>query len=85
MEHTFKTKGTCATQISFELDGNVVKNVKFTGGCNGNLQAVARLVEGLTVSQVAERCGGIKCGFKNTSCADQLTQAVTKAYEEENK
>lgn len=83
MNHTYKTKGTCASRITFELDGNIVKNVTFTGGCPGNLQAIPRLVEGMTVEQVEERCAGIRCGLKNTSCADQLATAIREAYNEE--
>ena len=63
MTYSYKTKGTCSTQIDLELDGNVVHNVKFTGGCNGNLQAIPKLVEGLTVEQVEEKIGGIRCGL----------------------
>ena len=84
MKHTYKTHGTCSTKIEFELDKDIVKNVVYTGGCSGNLQAIPRLVEGLTVSQVIEKCGGIKCGYKNTSCADQLATAVRIEYEQEN-
>ena len=67
MSYTYKTKGTCSTQIEVELDGNIVKNVKFTGGCNGNLQAIPRLVEGMTVDEVERRIGGIRCNTKNTA------------------
>ncbi|WP_455719155.1 TIGR03905 family TSCPD domain-containing protein [Agathobacter sp.] len=81
MSYIYKTKGTCSTQIELDLDGNVVHNVKFTGGCNGNLKAIPKLVEGLTVEQVEEKIGGIKCGFKNTSCGDQLAKACREAYE----
>ena len=79
--YAYKTKGTCSTLIELELEGNVVYNVKFTGGCNGNLQAIPRLVEGLTVDQVEEKISGIRCGFKNTSCGDQLAKACREAYE----
>ena len=65
MSYLYKTKGTCSTQIEVDLDGNIVKNVKFTGGCHGNLQAIPRLVEGMT----------------NTSCGDQLAKALREAYE----
>ena len=68
MSYIYKTKGTCSTQIEVELDGNIVKNVKFTGGCQGNLQAIPRLVEGMTVEEVERRISGIHCGMKNTSC-----------------
>ena len=80
MSYIYKTKGTCSTQIELDLDGDVVHNVKFTGGCNGNLKAIPKLVEGLTVAQVEEKIGGIKCGFKNTSCGDQLAKACREAY-----
>ena len=81
MSYLYKTKGTCSTQIEVELDGNVVKNVKFTGGCQGNLQAIPRLVEGMTVEEVEKRISGIHCGMKPTSCGDQLAKAVRAAYE----
>lgn len=85
MRHTYTTKGTCSRQISFDLEGNIVKNVEFIGGCNGNLKAISSLVEGLTVEQIEERVKGIKCGFKTTSCSDQLAIAVRSAFESENK
>ena len=84
MAYVYKTQGTCSSKIELELDGNIVHNVKFTGGCHGNLQAIPALVEGLTVEEVERRIGGIKCGFKNTSCGDQLAKAVRAAYEEAN-
>lgn len=84
MKHIYRTKKTCSSQISFDLDGNVVKNVSFTGGCNGNLKAISALVEGLTVEEIESKVKGIKCGFKDTSCSDQLAFAVRQAYEEEN-
>ena len=65
MSYLYKTKGTCSTQIEVDLDGNIVKNVKFTGGCHGNLQAIPRLVEGMTVEEVERRISGIRCGMKN--------------------
>ena len=82
MTYTYKTKGTCSTQIEVELDGVVVKNVKFTGGCPGNLQAIPSLVEGMTVDEVERRISGIKCGMKSTSCGDQLAKALREAYEQ---
>ncbi len=81
MSYIYKTKGTCSTQIEVELDGNIVKNVKFTGGCQGNLQAIPRLVEGMTVEEVERRISGIHCGMKNTSCGDQLAKALREAYD----
>lgn len=83
--YTYKTKGTCSTKIELDLEGDTVRNVEFTGGCNGNLQAVSKLVEGLTVSQVAEKIAGIRCGFKSTSCGDQLAIACEQAYAESQK
>lgn len=85
MDYTYRTKGTCSREISFELDGDRVKNVHFVGGCDGNLKAVATLVDGMTVEQIEEKCKGIHCGFKSTSCADQLACAAREAYEAEKK
>mgnify|MGYP004517656737 FL=1 len=83
MKYVYKTKGTCSQLIELELEGNVVHNVKFTGGCNGNLQAIPKLVEGLTVDQVVEKIGGISCNGRGTSCGDQLARACKEAYEKE--
>ena len=85
MRHTFQTKKTCSSKISFDLDGNIVKNVEFIGGCNGNLKAIASLVDGLTVEEIENKVKGIRCGFKDTSCSDQLAIAVREAFERENK
>ncbi|MBO5485825.1 MAG: TIGR03905 family TSCPD domain-containing protein [Eubacterium sp.] len=81
MHYTYKTKGTCSQQIEFDLNGNVVTNVSFLGGCNGNLKAISSLVEGMTVEDVEKKVAGIQCGFKGTSCADQLSIALKEAYE----
>lgn len=83
MKHVFSPRGVCPTSLEFELDGNIVKNISFRGGCNGNLKAIAALAEGMTVDQVKERLLGITCGFKSTSCSDQLAQALIKASEED--
>ena len=85
MKYDFSPKGVCARRLEFELDGDIVKNVQFRGGCNGNLKALAALTEGMTVDQVCERLKGITCGLKNTSCSDQLAQALAKAQEIEKK
>lgn len=85
MKYDFSPKGVCARRLEFELDGDIVKNVQFMGGCNGNLKALAALTEGMTVDQVCERLKGITCGLKNTSCSDQLAQALAKAQEIEEK
>ena len=76
MTYSYKTKGTCSTQIDLELDGNVVHNVKFTGGCNGNLKGISSLVVGMKAEDAIARLKGIKCGFKPTSCPDQLARAL---------
>ena len=82
MKYNYKTSNTCSKEIEFELNGNVVTNVKFLGGgCPGNLQAVPKLVEGLTVEEIVEKVGGINCGFRGTSCANELAKAVKEAYE----
>ena len=81
MKYTYRTKGTCSQQIDLEINDDIITNVKFYGGCDGNLKAIPILVEGLTVDQIAEKCAGIQCGFKNTSCADQLAKAVLEARE----
>ncbi|MGN1348927.1 MAG: TIGR03905 family TSCPD domain-containing protein [Acutalibacteraceae bacterium] len=77
--YIYKTKGTCSRAIEVELDGDIVKSVKFDGGCNGNTKGVAKLVEGKTVDEVYNALSGIRCGFKTTSCPDQLAQAVVAA------
>mgnify|MGYP002626097201 CR=1 FL=1 len=79
MKYSYKTKGTCSTQIEFDLTDGILRDVQFTNGCNGNLKAIARLVEGLPADQVAEKLTGIQCGFKDTSCGDQLSKALWEA------
>ena len=81
----YKTKKVCACTIKFDLEGNVVSNVSFQGGCNGNLKAISKLVEGMTVEQIESYLKGNTCGMRNTSCADQLAIAVRTAFEEANK
>ena len=81
MELDYRTKGTCASSIHVELDGRKIKRVVFTGGCNGNLQGISRLVEGMDIDTVIERLDGIHCGMKETSCPDQLANALKKAKE----
>lgn len=85
MEYSYCTKGTCARQIDFELDGNIVRNIRFFGGCNGNLNALSKLLEGTTVEYIVEKLRGNTCGFKSTSCADQLAVAVEEAFAESQK
>ena len=85
MHHDMPTQMTCSSLISFDLDGNVVSNLRFTGGCNGNLKAISKLVNGWTVEKIEEYLLGNLCGQRPTSCADQLARAVRKAYEQEKK
>ena len=72
----YKTSGTCSTMIDLEVDGDIIKSVAFTGGCNGNLKGICSLVRGMKVDDAIEKLQGIKCGFKNTSCPDQLAKAL---------
>ena len=83
MHYTYHTQNTCSQIISMDIEGDVVHNISFEGGCNGNLKAVSRLVEGLTVSEIEEKLSGITCGRKPTSCGDQLAHAVREAYQAE--
>lgn len=85
MTHSYKTRGTCSRQIDFEIDNGIVKNVSFFGGCNGNLKGIGALVEGRPAEEVIALLKGMKCGFKNTSCPDQLAQALEKALNDESK
>lgn len=79
MTFTYKTKGTCSRKITFDLEDGIVKNVKFEGGCNGNLKGIAALVEGKEAEEVIKTISGITCGFKSTSCPDQLAHALHEA------
>lgn len=75
-KYTYKTQGTCSAQINIAVEGNKVEEVEFFGGCNGNLQGIAQLVKGMDIEEVISRLEGIRCGFKATSCPDQLAQAL---------
>ena len=79
MEFTYKTSGTCSREIHFEVVDGKVKNVRFVGGCNGNLKGVGALVEGMDVDDVIARIEGISCGGRPTSCPDQLANALKQA------
>ncbi len=81
MDYTYRTNHVCSQQISFHIEGNVITNIVFYGGCNGNLKAIAKLVDGWTVEQIEEKLKGNCCGTRRTSCADQLCCAVREAYE----
>ena len=81
MQFEYKTTGTCSQRIFFEIEDNKVHNVQYLGGCNGNLQGIGRLVEGMGVEEVIKRVEGIHCGMKPTSCPDQLATALKEAME----
>ncbi len=81
MEYTYKTSGTCSREIHFEVENGKVKNVRFVGGCNGNLQGIGALVEGMNVDDVIARIDGISCGGRPTSCPDQLARALKQTKE----
>lgn len=83
MHYQMRPRGVCSRQISFDLEGNVLHNVRFLGGCSGNLQGISRAVEGMTVEQVERLFRGIDCGGKGTSCPDQLAALVRQAYNEQ--
>lgn len=80
MQYKYNTSKVCAKEINFELDGDRVKNVSFVSGCNGNLKAISKLVDGMSVDEIEEKLKGNICGSKGTSCADQLAIAVREAY-----
>ena len=84
MHHEYRTHMTCSSKILFDLNDDVVTNVKFIGGCDGNLKAIAKLIDGWRVDQITEKLSGNTCGGRPTSCADQLAIAVAQAYAEEN-
>ena len=79
--HEYKPSGVCARLIEYDLDGDKVHNVKFTGGCNGNLKAIGILVEGMSVNEIEGKLTGNTCAMKPTSCADQLAKAVRAGLE----
>lgn len=76
MQYQYRTKGTCSQQILFDIEDNKVFNLQFIGGCHGNLQGISKLVEGMDVDEVIARLDGIRCGMKQTSCPDQLANAL---------
>jgi uncharacterized protein (TIGR03905 family) len=81
MRYEYTTFGTCSRRIFFDIDGDRITNVSFEGGCNGNLKAVSKLVDGMTVEQIEGYLKGNTCGPRSTSCADQLARAVREAYD----
>ena len=83
MQYRYHTKMTCSREILFDIENGVVSNVRFIGGCNGNLKAISKLIDGWTAEQIAEKLRGTLCNNRPTSCADQLAIAVTEAAEAE--
>ena len=82
MRFSYKTKGTCSSAIQLELEDGVIRSVEFQGGCNGNLQGIAALVKGMKAQDAIAKLRGIRCGFKSTSCPDQLSIALEQAMEQ---
>ena len=82
MKFEYKTRGVCSQAMQFEIEDNILKSVEVIGGCNGNLQGIASLVQGMDVDEVIRRLKGIRCGYKDTSCPDQLATALTQALEQ---
>ena len=79
MTYTYRPKGVCSQRMTIELEDGVIRDVQILGGCNGNLQGIAALVRGMKAQEAIERMRGIRCGFKNTSCPDQLVKALEEA------
>ncbi len=82
MTYTYKTRGTCASHISFDINDGIVTNVRFNSGCNGNLKGIASLVDGMKAEDIINKVKGTRCGFKPTSCPDQLALALEAALKE---
>ncbi|MCL2180051.1 MAG: TIGR03905 family TSCPD domain-containing protein [Treponema sp.] len=84
MRFIYKTQGTCSTEIQFDINDDIISNISFTKGCNGNLKAISRLADGMKIEEIIKKCKGIECESKGinkgTSCADQFALAVAKAY-----
>ena len=81
----YKTKGTCSREIDFDIKDNKIENISFIAGCNGNLQGISALVKGMDIDEAISKLQGIKCGIKNTSCPDQLAEALKEYKEKQNK
>ena len=80
--YVYETEGVCSTSIEFDLEDNKVTDIKFTGGCHGNLQGISALIEGMTPEEVIKKLQGIKCGKRSTSCCDQLSKAMEALIQE---
>ena len=83
MKYSYNPKGVCPMKIEFDLNGDVVRNIRFLGGCDGNLKAISKLCDGMTVDEIERKLRGNTCGRKPTSCADQLARAVREAYQKQ--
>ena len=83
MRYKYETKGTCSRLIEFTVEDGILKDVVYTGGCNGNLQGISKLVEGMKVEDVIAKLKGVRCGMKSTSCPDQLETALTAVLEKQ--
>lgn len=83
MTFSYRPTGVCSTMIDLELEDGIIQSVRFTGGCNGNLQGISRLVAGMSAQDAIEKLQGIRCGWKPTSCPDQLSKALAAAMKEE--
>lgn len=84
MTYEYRTRGVCSAKITFDLNDGIVSNVRFMGGCNGNLKGISQLVDGMKAEDIIKKIKGTKCGFKNTSCPDQLAVALEEALKEGN-
>lgn len=84
MHIKYKTQGTCSKEIEFDINDNIVTNIRFHGGCDGNLKAISKILEGANANLITEKLSGNICGFKSTSCADQLAKAVQKSISDNN-
>ena len=81
MAYHYQTQGVCSRSITFDLEGHIVRNVRFEGGCNGNTKGIGALVEGMDIEEAIRRLSGIRCGFKSTSCPDQLAKALREVLD----
>lgn len=80
MRYKYTTEDTCSQAIEFDIENDIVTNISFSGGCNGNLKAISKILDGWTVLDIEQKCKGILCGRRPTSCSDQLAKAVKQAY-----
>lgn len=76
MEYRYKTEGVCSTEIIIDIDNDIIKNIEIINGCNGNLKGIASLLKGMNINDVIAKLKGIKCGYKDTSCPDQIAKAL---------